>query len=184
MSNKDGNNLFDLASGVADSIKNAADQAQQASHAGKADNSGYYQQGEGAEASGNSRLNAGLQDTPGMTQSARSINDALAATYNDTPGQGMTSSARSINDALTNAPANEEGTYAGFADADTVPGNVEGWAGSENLPDTDDEEFVGSGGVGSADYMKRIREGHQAAGDVYTSNLYGADEIPNDPDKT
>ena len=42
---------------------------------------------------------------------------------------------------------------------------------------TIDEEFAGSGGIGSPEYMEALRKGHEAAGGEYNSNL----DDPNTP---
>jgi len=42
----------------------------------------------------------------------------------------------------------------------------------------EEEEFVGSGGVGSPEFMEALRKGHEAAGGEYTSDLSN----PNNPD--
>ena len=44
--------------------------------------------------------------------------------------------------------------------------------------EADEEEFVGSGGVGSAEFIEALRKGHEAAGGEYTSDL----SDPNNPD--
>ena len=101
------------------------------------DSTGYYAQGEAAVAAGGNRMTEGLQDTSGLTQPARSTEDALAATFDTTPVDVANEPPRS--DPAATPSTDQEGTYIGFADADTVPGNVEGWAGANNLADTDDE---------------------------------------------
>lgn len=39
-----------------------------------------------------------------------------------------------------------------------------------------DEPFVGSGGVGSAEYMDALRRGHEQAGDEYASDFGKSDD--------
>jgi hypothetical protein len=52
-------------------------------------------------------------------------------------------------------------------------------AGTTPLGGVEEEEpFVGSGGVGSAEFMEALRKGHEAAGGEYTSDL----SDPNNPD--
>jgi hypothetical protein len=100
-------------------------------------NAGYYSQGEPSAAAGGNRMPEALQDTANRTQSSKSTDEALAATFERTTGP---ETAQVENSDTHTGPGDQEGTYAGFADADTIPDNVEGWAGTDNISNTDDGE--------------------------------------------
>ncbi|MEA2575030.1 MAG: hypothetical protein QOH93_2328 [Chloroflexia bacterium] len=102
------------------------------------DNVGYYSQGRAATEAGGNRMAEGLQDTTGLTQLANSSEEALAATFDSDTGRDTNEDTRATGQQHDVPSGDVEGTYVGFADADTVPGNVEGWAGADNLGDTDD----------------------------------------------
>lgn len=109
------------------------------------DNTGYYSQGQAATEAGGNRMAEGLQDTSGMSQSAKSTEEALLATFDSATGGEANQDTRATSQRHDSPSGDQEGTYAGFADADTVPGNVEGWAGAENLGSRDQvQESLGT----------------------------------------
>ncbi|HUP27089.1 MAG TPA: hypothetical protein VM409_01545 [Chloroflexia bacterium] len=83
------------------------------------------------------------------------------------------------------APAPAADTHPTSSAADSIAsGGLSGAAGalaanqsdaSPSAPmgggDPGEDEFVGSGGVGSAEFMEALRKGHEAAGGEYTSDL-------------
>ncbi len=86
-----------------------------------------------------------LQDTAATSQSAKSTEEALLATFDNATGRDTDQDTRATTEHHNFPSGEEEGTYAGYADADTVPGNVEGWAGAENLGSRDDiQESLGT----------------------------------------
>lgn len=61
-------------------------------------------------------------------------------------------------------------------EASSAPGTT-GTGVTGGSPAPEEEEFVGTGGVGSAEQIDALRHGHEAAGGEYRSNL-------NDPNTT
>jgi hypothetical protein len=59
--------------------------------------------------------------------------------------------------------------------SDTADTSMGADAGGNATPAQEEEPFVGSGGVGSADFYESMRKGHEAAGGEYNSDL----EDPN-----
>jgi hypothetical protein len=90
---------------------------------------------------------------------------------------GGISHAQAVTDAANQARADAErsmreaSSAPGTAAASSTPGATGDSAAAE------EEEFVGTGGVGSPEQMEALRRGHEAAGDEYQSNL-------KDPNKT
>lgn len=83
--------------------------------------------------------------------------------------------------------ANQSSTSTSSGRWDTEPAQIStgptgSAVGSTPAQDTGssavtDEEFVGSEGIGSAEYMEALRRGHEEAGSGYQSAMYD----PNDP---
>lgn len=97
--------------------------------------------------------------------------------------QSASNSASNAGDEFAQAARNQQnqqgGTPYGSDSSSTTPSGVNQWVNGG-----DDTEFHGSGGVGSADYMKALREGHERAGGEFNSNMYSPDEVPNSKDET
>ena len=128
-----------------DQFNHANDTALRNQQTGSVDNTGYYSQGEAATLAGGNRMAEALQDTAGLTQSDKSTEEALAATFDTATGRDTNQDTRTASEAHEAPSGDLEGTYEGFATADTVPDNVEGWAGPENLGDRDDvQESLGT----------------------------------------
>ncbi len=136
-----------------DQFNHANDTALRNQQTGSVDNTGYYSQGEAATLAGGNRMAEGLQDTAGLSQSAQSTEAALAATFDNATGRSTNQDTGGTTATETHeAPSGDlEGTYIGFADADTVPDNVEGWAGAENIQDRDDVQDT----LGTKDTLKQ-----------------------------
>lgn len=96
----------------------------------------YYSQEVTETLAGGNRMAEALQETVGTTRSSQPLNEALASP--DLSPLQTSQSQQSFNDAPSQLEENKEGTYIGFSDADTVPDNVEGWAGPEFVQDDDD----------------------------------------------
>ena len=72
-----------------------------------------------------------------------------------------------------------EGSSSTSTDAtDVYMGGGSHYDTSATRAEAEEEEFVGSGGVGSAEFMEALRKGHETAGGEYTSDL----SDPNNPD--
>lgn len=121
-----------------DQFNHANDTALRNEQTGSVDNTGYYSQGEAAALAGGNRMAEALQDTAGLTQSSKSTEEALLATFDTATGRDTNQDARTTGETHEAPPGDQEGTYEGFATADTVPDNVEGWAGAENIQERDD----------------------------------------------
>ena len=134
-----------------DQFNHANDTALRNQQTGSVDNTGYYSQGEAATLAGGNRMAEGLQDTAGLTQSAQSTEEALLATFDTASGRDTNQDTRATGDTHEAPSGDMEGTYVGFADADTVPGNVEGWAGAENIQERDDVQET----LGTKDTLKQ-----------------------------
>lgn len=134
-----------------DQFNHANDTAIRNEQTGGTDNTGYYSQGEAATLAGGNRMAEALQDTAGLTQSAKSTEDALLATFDSATGRDTNQDTRTGSESHEAPSGDMEGTYEGFATADTVPDNVEGWAGAENLGDRDDVQET----LGTEDTLKQ-----------------------------
>ncbi|HEX8600331.1 MAG TPA: hypothetical protein VF952_17655 [Chloroflexia bacterium] len=121
-----------------DQFNHANDTAIRNDQTGSADNTGYYSQGEAATLAGGNRMAEALQDTAGLTQSGKSTEEALLATFDTATGRDTNQDTRTTSETHEAPSSDQEGTYEGFATADTVPDNVEGWAGAENIQERDD----------------------------------------------
>jgi hypothetical protein len=55
--------------------------------------------------------------------------------------------------------------------SDTAETSMSADAGSSATATQEEEPFVGSGGVGSAEFYENLRKGHEAADDEYSSDL-------------
>lgn len=107
-----------------------------------------------------------------MADSARTtVNEANAQAGTQILG---TSTDAPVHDATSGGSNQQGGTPYGWDSSSTTPSGVDQWVNG-----SDDGEFHGSGGVGSAEYMKNLREGHERAGGEYNSQMYGADETSN-----
>lgn len=95
--------------------------------------------------------------------------------------RSASNAASNAGDAFAQAARNNQaqpgGTPYGADSSSTTPGGVDQWIHG------DDTEFHGSGGVGSAEYMQALREGHERAGGDYNSQMHSADEMPNTKDE-
>jgi hypothetical protein len=77
-----------------------------------------------------------------------------------------------VTDAANQARADAERS---MREASSAPGTTTGTPGTAGATGGStapaEEEFVGTGGVGSAEQMEALRQGHEAAGSEYRSNL-------------
>jgi len=115
---------------------------------------------------------------PHTTEQAQTADTAGSAS--GTAGS-MSDSASSVNDAIGGAAGNapwNAGEQAGNVN-NSGPITADEAAilnpGAVGL----DEEFAGTGGVGSASYMDALRRGHMEAGGDYTSDLGDGGNIPD-----
>jgi hypothetical protein len=107
-------------------------------------------------------------------------NTTTSGSFGDTPDQGTASTPPSTGiDTPVTTPADNTSSAApsdptGGTTIDIGDAGTAGAATPEPTPI--DEPFVGSGGVGSADYMDALRRGHEEAGGDYASNLGSPDD--------
>ena len=83
---------------------------------------------------------------------------------------GATSRAEDVTDAANQARADAERSMreaASTTDATATSGTPGATGGTPEA----EEEFVGTGGVGSAEQMEALRRGHEAAGSEFQSDL-------------
>ena len=124
----------------------------------------------------------GFDNTTGdhLGESTGSMDDALrniGRTAGDTADQTANETARSVEDALRKVTGSAPWNQGEAAGNSGTTGPVTTDAADIENPGTTtlDEEFAGTGGVGSPDYMERLRKAHEERGDNFASS-YGPPE--------
>ncbi len=152
-------------------------------------------QGQGNEGnSGSQGFLGGITDAiSGIFNTAnnatRNASEQANTTTNDAPTGGIPGLISGISDTVNNATRSTSGQSSGTAsDSGTWPDQTSGGnatqesGGAVSTDDTGDnigvdasteeeEPFVGSGGVGSAEFYENLRRAHEAEGGEYTSDL-------------
>lgn len=167
--------IFDAANQMADAARNTVNEA----HAPHNPFDAVSQMADAARGA----VQASHPPAHGIFDAVSDMADNARTTVNQANEQSSTqvlgtSTDIPVHDATSGGSNQQGGTPYGWDSSSTTPSAVDQWVNGG-----DDGEFHGSGGVGSADYMKNLREAHERAGGEYNSQMYGADEIPNNKDE-
>jgi hypothetical protein len=120
----------------------------------------------------NNEADQNNQDNSGTSNESSAAGKAESAATQAGKLLGGAARAQDVTDAANQARADAERS---MREASSTPGatGTSGTPGATGGSSTaeEEEEFVGTGGVGSAEQMEALRRGHEAAGSEFRSNL-------------
>jgi hypothetical protein len=119
------------------------------------------------------------QKPKGMLDSIASMTDAAERQRQEEEARpkGMIDSILATTEAARDQSGGVSSSSGGYSPADADMSATSDTSGTWYPPYNEEEEFVGSGGVGSAEQMEAMRRGMEERGIEFNSDMRSADDI-------